>query len=196
MEKMQASSIIEKILGEAEAEAQKIKAEGRGELEVLKASVQGRLAVYKKQSQQIAGAQADDKRSRMLAAARMAAAKEILAVKRGMLDEVFKLTKQKIAAMPEGEYRAMMQSVMKRAVETGGEEVVVGRNENRIDGSLLSEVNSQLGGRGNLKIAGQKGIFDHGFMLVRGKIRVNCSIDTLLEEAKGAMETEVAGMVL
>jgi vacuolar-type H+-ATPase subunit E/Vma4 len=196
MEKIQASGIIEKILGEAESEVAKIKAQGQSALVALKADYADKLAEYKTQSQQMASGQADDKKTRMLAAARMEAAKEILAVKRGALEEVFKITKQKITALPDIEYRALMGSVMKRAADKGDEEVVAGRNENRINASFLSEVNSQLGSKGNLKLADQKGNFDLGFMLVRGKTRVNCSLDALLEEANGAMETEVAGMVL
>jgi len=83
---------------------------------------------------------------------------------------------------------------MVSAVETGNEEVVVDKSENRIDQELINQVNQRLAGqnKGNLRLSEQRQELGGGFILRRGKIRTNVSFEVLLSQARKGLEIELA----
>lgn len=121
-------------------------------------------------------------------------AKKYLAQKRELLQEVFDKAKEQIIAMPEEQYCQLMKKLAKAAVETGDEEVIVDKNEKRINHEFIKQLNRELGPgfHGNLRLSEQKQPIGGGFILQRGKIRNNVSLAVLLEDAKKEMEIELA----
>ena len=152
---MNAEQVVDKILAEARAEADAIKAESDRRCAEMKAELQKELDAYRSETNRLASEAASDKQSRMLASAKMAVRKDILAAKRALLDGVQEEAARRIAAMPDEEYQKLMTALMMKAAETGDEEVVIGKNESRITEKLIKEVNRQLGPgyRGNLHLA-------------------------------------------
>ncbi len=135
---------------------------------------------------------AQEKKSRILAAARMAASKELLAVKRQLLDELFTMFKDRLNSLPDHEYRAIMASLMKKAVIYGDEQVQPGRDEHRIDNNLINEVNGALGTKGKLVLSPHRADCDKGFVLVKGNVRTNVSVDVLVEQIRTDIENKLA----
>ena len=191
---MEAEQVIEKILSDAKAEAEKINADGREKLARRQEEFAKKLEEYRAQTQQLANEAAEEKRLRLLAGARLEIRKETLAIKRRLLEEVFASAGQRLKEMGDDEYRGLMSRLMAKAVQTGDEEISVGRNESRIDAGLVEQVNQQLGSdkKGNLKLSEKKENFEAGFMLKRGRIKVNVSLPVLLAQAKEALEIEIA----
>ena len=120
--------------------------------------------------------------------------KEFLAEKRGILDEVFAQAREQLRNLPDKEYCEVMTKRMLEAVETGDEEVIVDTNENRIDQKFVKQLNRELGPgfKGNLRLAEQKQDIGGGFILRRGKIKNNVSLEVLLAQARDALEVELA----
>ena len=191
---MEAEQVIEKILSDAKAEAEKINADGREKLARRQEEFAKKLEEYRAQTQQLANEAAEEKRLRLLAGARLEIRKETLAIKRRLLEEAFTSAGQRLKEMGDDEYRGLMSRLMAKAVQTGDEEISVGRNESRIDAGLVEQVNQQLGSdkKGNLKLSEKKENFEAGFMLKRGRIKVNVSLPVLLAQAKEALEIEIA----
>ena len=192
---MEAEQVIEKILSDAKAEAEKINADGREKLARRQEEFAKKLEEYRAQTQQLANEAAEEKRLRLLAGARLEIRKETLAIKRRLLEEVFASAGQRLKEMGDDEYRGLMSRLMAKAVQTGDEEISVGRNESRIDAGLVEQVNQQQLGsdkKGKLKLSEKKGNFETGFMLKRGRIKVNVSLPVLLAQAKEALEIEIA----
>ena len=83
---------------------------------------------------------------------------------------------------------------MKKAVESGDEEVVIAAGEDRIDSELIKKVNAKPGPgiKGDLKLATDAADIDGGFILRRGKIQVNASIEVLISQARQDLETELS----
>jgi V/A-type H+-transporting ATPase subunit E len=191
---MEAEQVIEKILSDAKAEAEKIALEAREKAAAERAKLDEQLAEFKKQSAALAEKAAEDEKSHILAAARMEAAKEYLAEKTRILDEVFKRVRERLGQLPDNEYRDLMARLMREAVETGEEEVIVGRNETRIDQTLVDAVNGRLEGdrKRDLRLADERIDLTAGFILRRGKIKVNVSIGVLLQQARNDLEIELA----
>jgi len=191
---MNAEQVIEKILSQAREEAEKINAEAKEKLAHQQEELAQKLEEYRNQTERLAGQAAEEKRLRLLAGARLELRKENLATKGRLLDEVFTSAGRKLTEMGDDEYRELMSKLITKAAQTGDEEIIVGRNENRINAELVKQVNNQLdsGNKGSLKLSENKGNFDIGFVLRRGKVKVNVTLPVLLAQAREKLEIELA----
>lgn len=189
---MNASKVTEKILSDAQADAEKIKKEADEKETSEQAELAEQLDEYEKQTEVLAQKSGEERKMRLLAAARMEIAKDFLGEKRKILDEVFEQAKIQFTNLPDEEYRNVMAQLMKKATESGDEEVIIDKKEKRINDKLINQVNQQLGNKGNLKLSKEKGNLGAGFILKRGKIKNNVSLQVLLEQARKELEIELA----
>jgi len=191
---MEAEQVVEKILADARAEAEKIKSEAKEKENAEQAKLDEQLSEYKKQTDIIAQKAGEDKKAHILAAARMDIAKDYLAEKRRILDEVFDRARKQLQNLPDAEYLNLMTKLLLDAVETGDEEVIIDNNETRIDQKFIKQINRQLGPgyKGNLRLSEQRENLEGGFILKRGKIKNNVSIEVLLAQARKELEIELA----
>lgn len=191
---MNAEQVIQKILADANAEAEKIANQAEALAKAEQAELDEKLSEYKAETESLAIKAAQEKKSRMLASARMDATKELLAEKRQILDSVFESAKQKLKSLGDEDYQTLMKQLMHEAVETGDEEVIVDTNDNRIDRNFIKNMNRELGPgfKGNLRLSEQKQAIGAGFILKRGNIMNNASLDVLVSQARKDMEIGLA----
>jgi len=191
---MAAENVVEKILADARAEAEKIVKQVQEREAAEQAKLDEQLARFREQTEDLATKAAQEERSHILAAARMETAKEHLAEKTRILQEVFEQAMRRLQSLPDQEYRDLMVRLMAAATETGEEEVSVGRDESRIDQGLVERVNQQLAAqnKGHLKLSNDKAAIRGGFILRRGKIKTNVSYEVLLDRAREALEIPLA----
>lgn len=191
---MDAEQVIGKILADANSEAEKIKSQAGEKESARQANLDEQLAEYKKQTQTLAKKAGEEKKAHMLAAARMDIAKEVLAEKRKILDDVFDKAKAQLKGMEDDQYCKLMSRLMIEAVETGDEEVVVDKNDTRLNQNFVKQVNRELGPgfKGNLRLSNEKQDIGAGFILRRGKIKNNVSLKVLLDQARKELEIELA----
>ena len=192
---MEAKQVVDKILADAKAEAEKIKKQTDANEAAERVKLTEQLNEYKKQTEILAKKAGEDEQSHILAAARMDIAKQLLAEKRKILDDVFEQARRQLQNLPENEYRSLCTRLMLEAVETGDEEVVIDKNEQRINQNLIYQVNQQLSSKGKgkseLKLSDQKQDIGAGFILKRGQIKTNVSLDVLLEQARKELEIDL-----
>ena len=193
---MEAEQVIEKILSDAKAEAEKIIKQTEKQIASEQKALDKQLSEYKKETGLIAKKAADEKQAHLLAEERMKLAKEILAEKRKILDGLFEDAKKRLEKLPDEEYKNLMTKLMLKAVQTGTEEVIVGKNETRINADFISRINNTLqqqsSKKAELKLSDKKQDITAGFILKRGKIKTNLSVNVLLEQAKRDLEIELA----
>ncbi|MFB0555383.1 MAG: V-type ATP synthase subunit E [Phycisphaerae bacterium] len=191
---MEAGQVVEKILADAKAEADKIKKQAEDKDAAKQAKLTEQLEEYKKQTELLAQKAGQDEKSHVLAAARMDIAKQFLAEKRKILDEVFEQAHRQLQNLPDDEYRALIKKLILDAIETGDEEVVIDTKEKRIDHGFIKHINRELGPghKGDLRLSDQKQDIGAGFILKRGKIKTNVSISVLLDQARKELEIELA----
>jgi len=191
---MEAEQVVEKILADAKAEADKIKKQADDQEAAEQAKLAEQLDEYKKQTEILAQKAGEDEKSHILAAARMDIAKQFLAEKRKILDEVFEQARQQLQDLPDEEYRALIKKLILDTVETGDEEVVVDTNEGRIDQEFIKEINRELGPdyKSDLRLSDERQDLGAGFILKRGKIKTNVSIEVLLGQARKELEIKLA----
>jgi V/A-type H+-transporting ATPase subunit E len=191
---MEGQQVIEKILADAKAEAEKIKKQAREKEAVEQAKLKEQLREFDKQTQAIAQKTGEDKKAHLLAAARMDIARQLLAEKRKILDEVFAQARQHLENLSDEQYCKLMTKLMLKAVESGDEEVVIDNEEKRIDQKFIKNINQQLapGRKGNLRLSEDRDNIEAGFILKRGKIKNNVSVEVLLAQARRELEIELA----
>jgi len=191
---MEAEQVVEKILADAKAEAEKIKEQAQDKVAAEQAKLDEQLIEYKKQTEVLAEKAGKDEKSHILAAARMDIAKQFLAEKRKILDEVFEQARRQLRNLPDEQYHELITKLMLEVVETGDEEIVIDKNENRIDQKFIKHINHKLGPgyKGNLRLSDEKQDLGGGFILRRGKIKTNVSIEVLLDQARKELEIELA----
>lgn len=190
---MDAEQVVEKILSDARAEADAIKAEAEAKASELEAKQRDELQAFRSETERLAQDAGASRKSRMLANARMAIRKDYLVAKHGLIEQVFARASEQIGQLGDDEYQELIIDLMAKSVESGDEEVVVGAGETRINERVIKEVNRKLGTgfKGNLHLASDKANIDKGFILRRGKVQINVSIDVLVSQAREALETEI-----
>ncbi len=194
---MEAQQVIDKILNEARSEADAIRSEAESKANSMRSSTESELSEYRQESERLAQESGADKIERMKAQGRMQARKEMLSQKAQLLNDVFTEVRNRIHSLDEHAYKELMSNLMVKAVETGDEEVLVGREETRIDQGLVKQVNRKLvnGFKGNLMLSEERADIEAGFLLRRGKVQVNVSTDVLVSMLRDAMESEIAGIL-
>ncbi len=190
---MEAEQVVEKILSDAQAEAETIKKAADEKETAEQTELAEQLDEYEKQTEILAQKTGEERKMRLLAAARMEIAKDFLGEKRKILDEVFEQARIQFTNLPDGEYRNVMAQLMKKAVQRGDEEVIVDNNESRIDQELIKQVSSELGSgyKGDLRLSDERGNIGAGFILRRDKIKNNVSLEVLLDQAREELEIEL-----
>ena len=191
---MDAEQVTEKILADAGVESEKIKKQAEEKDAAEQAKLDEQLDEYKKQTKALAERLGSEKKLHLLAAARMDIAKEFLAEKSRILDEVFTQARRQMQNLPDEQYRELIINLMLEVVETGDEEVIVDNNETRIDEEFIDRINQKLAPdrKGNLRLADERQQFGAGFILRRGKIKTNVSLEVLLTQARKELEIELA----
>lgn len=194
---MDTKGVTDKILSEAKVQADQISKEAANQQEKEQAEHLQKLAEYKKQTEILAVKATAEKKSHLLAAARMDIAKKFLAEKRAILDEVFSGAQNQLQKFADDDYRKLMMKLMVEAVESGDEEVIVDSKDRRLDVNFIDEVNRQLAkdGKGNLRLSDEKQDIVAGFILRKDKIKINVSLSVLLGQAKEALEIELAKLL-
>ncbi len=191
---MEAQQVVEKILADAGAEAKKTKKQADENEAPEQAKLTEQLQEYGSQTKALADRLGNEKKLHLLAVARMDIAKQFLAEKSRTLDEVFAQAQTKLQNLPDEQYRELIRNLMLEAVETGDEEVILDKDETRIDEKFIRQINQKLGrGRkGNLKLSKERQQLGGCFILRRGKIKNNVSLDVLLARARKELEIKLA----
>jgi V/A-type H+-transporting ATPase subunit E len=191
---MNADQVVEKILSQAREEANRITAAANETVQKENQRLETETEDYRRETKKLAEAAGQDKLSRMLAAARMQNGKDILSAKGRILDELFDRVKQRIEQLPDNDYLELMKRLLQKCVQSGHEEVVVGKNETRLNQGFVNKVNTELlwQAKGGLRLSATREDIGGGFILSEGKVRINSSTDVMVSQLRDKMEMELA----
>lgn len=195
---MDANQVVEKILSEAQVQADKIKFAAKQKADAFRQTSDNQLAEYQRQTAQLAQAAETEEKNRALAAARLAAGKELIQTKRDLLNSVIDRAGKTIKELGNAEYLSLMESLMLKAARSGSEEVVVDKNETRIDDAFVSKINQKLSAQGKvgkLRLSAERADIKAGFILKQDKTNVNAAVDVLLKQAASELEGKLAQML-
>jgi len=112
-----------------------------------------------------------------------------LGVKQRLIGEAFESASRLLSEMPRDKYLSFVGTLMKKAVVTGDEVLLVGKNERHIDGAWLGEYNESH--KTSIALSADRLPISGGFVLRNGKIDINCSWDMLIGDIRPDIESEV-----
>ena len=137
--------ITARIQADAQAEASQILQEGEKKAAGVKAEYQARAEREAKALRQEGEAAAQRQLERLESAAVMEAKTQMLSAKQACLEEAFAKTQEKLLALPDEEYAALLARMAVQAAKTGREEVILNaRDHKRVGTQVVSKANAML----------------------------------------------------
>ena len=121
--------------------------------------------------------------------AELDAKKADLGVRQDLVSESFAASLRQMAEMPRDQYVAFAETLLKKAVRTKNEVVLVGKGEKYLDKAWLDGFNSA--NQTSLTLSSERLPIAGGFVLKDDRIDINCSWDMLLEDIRSEIESEV-----
>jgi V/A-type H+-transporting ATPase subunit E len=192
---MAVDDILKKIKADAEEAARRIVAEGTEAAGKVESEGHERADALRRELLSRAEQHAQEERNRITTLARLSARRELLNEKQALVDRVFSEAAARISEMGKKDYRGFILSFLKSTVETGDEEVLIGKDESRIDQAFLDSASKELGKGKGLKLSDERLPIDGGFVLRSGRVETNCALSTILRDAREKLETEVAAIL-
>lgn len=191
--------ITERILSEAEEAAKNVVDAAKAEAEANLKQAEERAEMLIKQAKQDAALAAEEHKERRLSAIDSELRRNILAVRRNLLDSVFDKALSVLKNKSANEKIDMFaQRVIKASPEGKGEIMLTARDKSEIGEKLLEAVKKLYGNNGikaDIKISDKSIDASGGFILKTGDIEINNTFETLIKASKGDIEGEIASIL-
>jgi len=187
--------LLDSILEDARKEAEQTRKKGREEAEALRAKFKAEAERRRHNFLEQARKEAAEEKNRRKIQAQMAAGRELLETKNQLLEELFRALKERLTGMKDDEYRGLLRKLILQAAETGTEELFLSPADRRWLGeSFLAGLNQELKNRGKqgaLVYGSDVSDLSGGFLLRRGKVVQNYSLDNLITTKKDELLPEI-----
>ena len=183
--------ITQRIASEAQAEIDRILGDARDEAdriaESYRAQADGEAAELNARNEKNAA----EREERLVSAAQMEARKVLLAAKQEMVEKAYIQALDKLCAMPEEQYVAVLADLLVKASSNGKEEAVFSKEDREQAGKAAVEKANQLSGK-QILLSEETQPIRGGFILKDKNVEVNCTFETLVRLQKA----ETAGAVV
>ena len=174
-----AQAEVDRILGDARDEAGRIAANYRAQADAEAAE----LAAKNEKA-------AAEREERLVSAAQMEARKVQLAAKQEMLEKAYIQALDKLCALPEEQYVAILADLLVKASSNGKEDAVFSPEDRERVGEAAVAKANELSGK-QLRLSEETQPIRGGFILKDKNVEVNCTFETLVRLQKA----ETAGAV-
>lgn len=175
-----AQAEIDRILGDARDEAARIAAQYQGQADAEAAE----LAAKNEKA-------AAEREERLVSVAQMEARKVTLGAKQEMVEKAYIRALEKLCAMPDEQYVAVLADLLVQASSSGHEEVVFSPEDRERVGKAAVEKANAVSGK-KLVLSAESQSIQGGFILKDKNVEVNCTFETLVRLQKA----ETAGAVV
>ena len=183
--------ITQRIASEAQAEIDRILGDARDEAdriaESYRAQADGEAAELNARNEKNAA----EREERLVSAAQMEARKVQLAAKQEMVEKAYIQALDKLCALPEEQYVAILADLLVKASSNGKEEAVFSKEDREQVGKAAVEKANQISGK-QLRLSEESLPIRGGFILKDKNVEVNCTFETLVRLQKA----ETAGAVV
>lgn len=182
--------ITQRIASEAQAEIDRILGDARDEAdriaESYRAQADGEAAELNARNEKNAA----EREERLVSAAQMEARKVLLAAKQEMVEKAYIQALDKLCALPEEQYVAILADLLVKASSNGKEEAVFSPEDRERVGEAAVAKANELSGK-QLRLSEETQPIRGGFILKDKNVEVNCTFETLVRLQKA----ETAGAV-
>jgi vacuolar-type H+-ATPase subunit E/Vma4 len=188
--------LIERILLDAEAEAESVRKAGFAEAESILKKGKEEIALMRRENELACGKAAREIEERSRIKGGLEARKFALSEKRKVVREAFDAAQKALCELKGGERETLLKSLLEKEAE-GGESVLPSAVDRPALQKLLPGLNEKLraAGRQPLVLETKDHPCSGGFMLVSGIYEKNCSFVALMQELQAKEESKIAEML-
>jgi len=193
-----AEKLIEKIEQDAQRDAEKIWQDAEEKKHDMRQTLMREIAGRKAEIEKMADDAAREKKKRMAAVYDLEHRKLLLSAKQEMMQKAKDLAMEKLSALDDKSYVALMKNKLMACAASGEGSIAVSATEKRLNDGFLADVNAALKssvGKGDLRFADETADITGGFIYRNGGLEINLSFAALLSEAWQEAETEVASVL-
>lgn len=171
---------IDRLLADAKEQAAQITAQYRAQAETERASLTARSEKA-----------AQEREERLVSVAQMEARKVTLSARQEMVERAYELALKTLCTLPQERYTAVLTDLLVKAAPDGKGSVIFAPDDReRVGAASVKAANSRLKD-GGLTLAEETRPIQGGFILVNGRVEINCTFDTLVR----LQRSETAGAV-
>ena len=183
--------ITQRIESDAQAEIDRILGEARDEAARITASYRAQADAEVRDLEAKNERAAAEQEERLVSAAQMKARKVQLAAKQEMVEKAYIQALDKLCAMPQEQYVAVLANLLVEASSNGKEEAVFSKEDREQVGKAAVEKANHISGK-QLRLSEETQPIRGGFILKDKNVEVNCTFETLVRLQKA----ETAGAVV
>lgn len=184
---MSLDGIVDKIITDAKAEAQDIITKAKEEARVIQAEGEREAERYFGERRARIDELYRREMERAILNKKLESRKNILLNRQEWMEKAFSLANKRLVAQPLPEYGETITGLIAKVSKTKDEEVVFGKKGD--DGFLKKIVgNLNKKTKGNFTLSRDRGDFIWGFILKKGKVETNMTIDSLFKYKRADLE--------
>lgn len=192
-------NITARILEEAEEKRSAIEKEAAKVCREIRAQNELQAGEYYRELMNEGLHDIEQKVSRIGRNAKLEGRKSLLGEKQRFVEEAFELSKRKLRELPKEGYVSFFSALAAEAAVTGEEEIVLSAEEKEALGAELVEAANlklqAMGKKAALRLSEKDEKTGGGFIMRRGEISTNCTIESLVELRKQELVGEVAELL-
>lgn len=184
---MSVEGIIERIMSEAKAQAKRITDEAEKQATSIEADNKNEAEEYFRRAKARLEEQFRREAEREILGRRLAQRKAILQAKQDWMERAFSEAYRHLMEQPLDEYRKIIKDLIRKVSTSKDEEIIFGTKGE--EGELLKivdELNKE--DKAHFTMSRRRGDFPWGFIMRKGKVEVNLSIDSLFRYKRSDLE--------
>jgi V/A-type H+-transporting ATPase subunit E len=196
---MPVKAIIDKILSDAEKEAEEILESYRQKASEIEAQKAQEIKKIWSDAEEKGKQQGQEAVRRLLSSTEMESRQSLLDLKQKVIDEVFHEARIRMRKFKDKDYTAFLNAVIQKVVTTGEENIIPAKSDAKIiNDAFVKSVNNKLkkaGKKGKLHLIKETIDADGGFVLRQDRKEINATIPVLFKTAREELESEVASIL-
>ena len=191
---MSIEKITSKIVSDAESIAQVTLDEAKAECDAILARAESEAEKVLREAQERGQKEKEKLISRRKAVADIDGRKIILEEKQKLITECFDRAIEQIASMEKEEYIAFLAGLVKKTGETEGELILNEKDAASVGTDLVNVLSKELAGS-KITLSKETKNIRGGFLLKKGSIYINGTVEALVEEAREDLVGEVSAQL-
>ena len=184
---MSVEGIIDRILSDAKGEVDSILSEARQQGKAIQEENEREAQAYYDRQHELLEEKYRKEKERAILNRRLDERKSVLQTRQTWMDRAFDEARSRLVDQSMNEYGQLMKQLIVAVSSARDEEVQFGtKGEDKELTSLVNELNRETGG--SFSIAKERGDFSWGFILRKGKVETNMSIESLFKYKRNDLE--------
>jgi vacuolar-type H+-ATPase subunit E/Vma4 len=184
---MSVEGIIDRIMSDAKGEVDSILGEARQQVKAIQKENEREAQEYFDRQRELLDEKYRKEKERAILNRRLDERKSVLQTRQTWMDRAFEEARNRLVNQPMNEYGTLMKQLIETVSSAKDEEVQFGtKGEDKELKSIINELNKTTGS--SFTLAKERGDFPWGFILRKGKVETNMSIESLFKYKRNDLE--------